>query len=63
MTILFSVSFPQVSSSDCTVEDIEFDPDLINCDVLVGHLPKSLLSSCSSVDAALQELAFCISGF
>lgn len=57
------MSFPQVSSSDCTVEDIEFDPDLINCDVLVGHLPKSLPSGCSSVDAALQELAFCISGF
>lgn len=31
------MSFPQVSCSDCTIEDIEFDPDLINCDVLVGH--------------------------
>lgn len=38
MKIQCSVSFPQVSSSDCTVEDVEFDPDLINCDVLVGHL-------------------------
>lgn len=57
------MSFPQASSSDCTVEDIEFDPDVINCDVLAGHLSKSLLSTCSSVDAVLQELTLCILGF
>lgn len=32
-------------------------------DVLVGYLSESLLSTCNSVDAILQELDFCILGF